>query len=582
MRKIRTATAALTTMALVGAVTSLGSARAATPGVGTSEVSTTVLDVQVGTDGSVLGIRLLGDDARSTIDPKVAAGEAFSRLNGVTVSSKAVDALNKSSGVSESKQPGGDADVTTGSVNLSQPADGVTIPSSVLTGTIGLANLASEVGTGQAKSAIEATLTNASLAGGLVTASGVTSTVGTEALAAQSAANRSVKADQLVVVDLGSLLTGLNIDLPDLSIATLASLLTTLNTTVGDVTGAQLTGVVADLQGDIDAVQGQITTLGTTLAAGTVQSTADAINTLGATLGLGTIVTTDTVTTINGLSTTTAQLNALIDELQDVVTELTDTLSGLISSVLTTLDNLALVKVTAVEVGVATKAADTVGNSAAGIVAKIGSISVGNVSYPGTDVIEKVEDVNAKVKSVNDTIKGVLGGVDPGLADMLTLSVFERAAGHGVSTADGYNKAVDGITALKATVKPPAALATIVSTIDAATGAGDVLASIGRTVPALSSTMKTLGTVTSTSTVGALSNGATVTVASLGNSSNFAPQVSGTGTGTGTGTEGPRNVTAATGSNSTVPLTAMAMLLIALGLGFREWVRMPAPRRTEQ
>ncbi|HEX9968806.1 MAG TPA: hypothetical protein VGB03_01605, partial [Acidimicrobiales bacterium] len=556
---------------------------AATTGVGTSEVTTTVLNVQLGTDGSVLGIRLLGDDARSTIDPKVAAGEAFSRLNGVTVTSKTVDALNKTSGVSESKQPGGDADVTTGSVNLSQPAEGVTIPSAVLTGTIGLANLASEVGTGQAKSAIEATLTNASLAGGLVTASGVTSTVGTEALAAQSAATRSVKADQLVVVDLGSLLTGLNIDLTDLTIPTLASLLTTLNTTVGDVTGAQLSGVVADLQSDIDAVQAKITELDALSAVpGTVQTTADALNTLGTTLGLGALVDSSTVTQVNALAPGTAQVDALIDTLQDVVTELTDTLSGLISSVLTTLDSLALVKVTAVEVGVATKAADTVGNSAASIVAKIGSISVGNVTRPGTDVIEKLEEVNAKVKEVNDTIKGVLGGVDPGLADMVTVALFERAAGHGVSTADGYNKAVDGITALKATVKPPAALATIVSTIDAATGAGDLLASIGRTVPALSSTMKTLGTTTSLGTVGALSGGATVVVGSLGNTSTFAPQVSGTGTGTGTGTEGPRNVTAATGSNSTVPMTALAMLLIALGLGFREWVRMPAPRRTEQ
>src|SRR5205823_13260837 len=37
-------------------------------GVGTSQVSTTVLGVQIGSAGSLLNLRVLGDDANSTID----------------------------------------------------------------------------------------------------------------------------------------------------------------------------------------------------------------------------------------------------------------------------------------------------------------------------------------------------------------------------------------------------------------------------------------------------------------------------------------------------------------------------------
>jgi hypothetical protein len=573
MRKIRVAAAAITTMTLVGAVTSMGSARAGTTGVGTSEVSTTVLDVQLGTDGSVLGVRLLGDDARSSIDPKVAAGEAYSRLHAVSVSSDTVTALNKSSGLSESKQPGGDADVTTGSINLSQPATDVTVPAEVLSGTIGVANLASKVAPGQATSAIDATLTNAALAGGLVTAAGITSTVATEALAAQSAATRLVKADQVVLLDLGSLLAGLNIALTDLPLDAVTGLLDDLGVDVDGIGDAAAVHAAID---DLQTKLGALTAPGATVTTTTVTTIIDTVNGLGSGLGLGTVVDSGTVTTIT-TSTGVDQINLLIDELQGILGEVVD-------QVLTTLDNLALLKVSAVEVGVTTKAADTVANSTHGITAKIGGITVGGTTLPGVNIVDTLATINSTVATVNGTLGDALGSIHPDLGTLLDVAVFQRAAGHGVTTADGYTKAVDGITALSVKITPPAALASVLTTIAASTERlGDLLVLAGATVPNLNLPMKSLGTQTNTPTVGALGNGGTVTLASLGNTSNFAPQLAGTGTGTGTGTgsEGPRNVTAATGSDSTVPLTALAMLLIALGLGFREWVRMPAPRRTE-
>jgi hypothetical protein len=80
MRFVRVAAAA-TSLLVIGAATSLGSAGAAANGVGTSTVSTSVLHVALGTSGSLLDVRLLGDDAQSTRDAKTAAAPtAFSKL----------------------------------------------------------------------------------------------------------------------------------------------------------------------------------------------------------------------------------------------------------------------------------------------------------------------------------------------------------------------------------------------------------------------------------------------------------------------------------------------------------------------
>lgn len=586
MRKSRAAVAAFTTMTLLGAITSLGSARAATTGVGTSQVSTTVLDVQLGDDGAVLGIRLLADDARATIDPKVAAGAAHSRITPVAVSSDTVTALNKSSGVKESKQPGGEADVTTGSVNLAEPADGVTIDPAVLSGTLGLANLASEAAADQAKAAIEAKLTNAVAAGGLLSVDGVTSTVAGQALATESSSVRSVKADKVVVLDLGALLAGLNILITDLPLPVVADLLDTLETTVGTLTGAQLEAAVADLQADIDAVQDEIDGLEALSALpGTVADTADALNTIGATLGVGDLLTDETVTDVTAITDPAAQLDAVIDELQLVVDDLTDDLADLLDEIVATLDGLALLTVNAVEVSVTTKAADTEGSSVADVTAKIGGIEVGGKELPGVNLIDALSTIDATLDNVDTIIENSLKTVDSRLGSLVDVAVFERRSGHGVSTADGYTKAVDGITALSVAITPPAELADIITTITGTAGSlGDLLTSVGSTLPTLDAAMTTLTTQTNTGSAGALGDGGTVRLASIDNSSDFAPQLTtapGGGTGTGTGTESPRTSLAATGANSTIPLTALAMLLIALGLGFREWVRMPAPRRTQ-
>src|SRR5687767_500553 len=66
--------------AVIAAAAFTGPATAAA-GVGTSASSTKVLTAQLGDNAGVLDLLLLGDEARSTIDPAVASPEAYARLN---------------------------------------------------------------------------------------------------------------------------------------------------------------------------------------------------------------------------------------------------------------------------------------------------------------------------------------------------------------------------------------------------------------------------------------------------------------------------------------------------------------------
>src|SRR5437868_7618856 len=79
MRRFRVFGAGVSIAALVGALASTGAAAAATPtGVGTSKASDSILKVALGSNGSVLNLRVLGDDGSASIDPTVAKPAAAS------------------------------------------------------------------------------------------------------------------------------------------------------------------------------------------------------------------------------------------------------------------------------------------------------------------------------------------------------------------------------------------------------------------------------------------------------------------------------------------------------------------------
>ena len=181
MRLTRVAATA-TALALAAAATTSGPAHAAS-GVGTSAASTNLLDVQLGTNGSLLGLRLLSDDARATIDPSVASPEAFSRLAAASITSSVLPAPlnNVTVPLLESRAPGGAGSVTGPALNLAAPLAGVAVPAAVLSGVVAPATLTSAVDAAGARSTLNAALGNLGLVGGLVNVEAVSSTLGANA-----------------------------------------------------------------------------------------------------------------------------------------------------------------------------------------------------------------------------------------------------------------------------------------------------------------------------------------------------------------------------------------------------------------
>jgi hypothetical protein len=564
MRFVRVAAGA-TALLVLGASSSIGSAGAVSTGFGTSKSSTTVLNVGLGTAGSLLNVRILGDDARSTTDAKTAsAPEAFSRLTALQTSSGLVPALNIAvpSSPYESRQPGGTPEVSASSVDLSNP--GTPVPAgfaNAISGNLNLAKLTSAVDSAGARSAVTAVVTNAKLAGGLVSAQAVDSTLATEATSAKSTSTRSVNVDAVSVLDLGALLDGLDIKLSDLSVTQIDALLAALKGAIPGLDPA------ATLQSTIDAIQLKITDLTTNpLVAGTAQTVVDALQ-------LGGVIPPGVVTGITG--TAQQQTNALIDALQAA-------LADVLENGLKALDDLVLLKLDGVKVSVSTKAADTLGNSAADVTGKIGAVHVGGITLPAIDLVQAADTINAAVKTVNDkigaaldTIKAPVGRDIVSLKALVNVEVLKQTKS--VSTIDGYNVAQAGITGVSATVTPPADLAAIVSAIKAqAAGPNSIAAAIlaeGGAVPALSTGMGALES-TLGSSVQAVQGGAGVQAVVVQGSSDFR-QVA-TSTTTGTGNELPR-----TGGDS-IRLAALGMLLVALGLGLVSWYRMPLPIRVRR
>lgn len=564
MRLTRVAAAA-TSLLLLGASTTIGSAGAASTGVGTSNTSTTVLDAALGNAGSLLDVQLLTDSAQSSIDSKTGAVPvAYSKLTAAQLSSQSVSALGFTTPGLEARQPGGAADVNNAAIDLSAPA-GVALPAgfpTVLSGTIDPAHLTATVSDG-VKSSLTEALSKLSVAGGLLSANAVNNTSGTDSGTSAASSTRSATIDAVTVLDLGALLNGLGIPLPDLTIAQADGLISTLKTTVTGLDPAMT------LQQTFDAVQSQITTLEAAITSATDLINGDATSIIDTT-GLGGIIDTSTITTINGITT------GVVDQTQAVIDALQAGLADLLGNALTALDAAPLLKLNGVDISVATKAADTVANSAATVTAKIGSISVGSVTIPGVDLLATADQINGTITTVTNTISGALNSVGVPVGSTLeTLTGIVKIGKlldptHSVTSANGYTVANAGLTALSVTVTPPVDLSAIVSGVLAQVSGGTAISSLittaGGTVPTLDTAMTTFNGLLGTG-VTALGAGATVKAVQVLGNSEFKVVAAPTSTG---------GTLPLTGSNA-LRLAALGVLLVALGLGLGRWLDMPMP-----
>jgi len=561
MRLLRTfSPAAAAALVVAAAISAAGPATAQTStGAGTALSTTKLLTAQVGEKGSVLDFTLVGDEAQSSNDTAVGTPGAFARLTLAKVASSIVPGnpvTNTTHGVFEAKH--------TGPTSTPVPA-ATSFPTTapILTGTVVPGVLSATLTDGVANSGMNTELANVNAVGGLATVASIKASLTSAAAGDNAAGQRSASVTDVTVLDLGAVLQGLGIQLPNLTVGQIAALIDGLAAQTGlPLPSGQTTfaGAVSALDAAIDDLQGSIS--GVTSGTPVTQVTG-AIDPATSTL-LGTISGVSPLPT-----TSTPDADTAIDLVNDVIDDLQGQLNALIEGGLKALDNVALLRLEGVEVGVASKAVSDVKASTATVTGKVGKISVGNVSFGGVDLAAATDQVTGAVASVNTKISELLGGINAGLANVVKVSVLDKASE--VSSANGYSKASAGITGATAVITPPAALASIVDTVNSTANvdqAIDLLPPAAVDALGLSAAMNQLSTTLSLGT-SVLASPTTVKVAEVLTASNFRSA------STATGAPGP--TLPRTGSNSTMALLIAATAAAAAAIAVRRLLNRPAP-----
>jgi len=511
MRLFRYACAGLATSVLAAsAFTGPASAQAA--GVGTSSTSTKVLTAQLGEAGSLLDLALLADEARSTIDSAVATPEAYTRLTALSAKASLLPSspINVSQGVFEAKSTG-PSEVPISGATLAVPTAVPAALAPVLSGTIDPGKLTATLNQGVAASTMNTSVSQLKAIGGLVGVGSLSSVLDASSAAASASATRGAAVKDVTVLDLGAVLAGLGLPLGELTPAQVIGLVDALAASKGLPlpSGAKtLNDAVVSLNAAIDDLQETIAT--TPASTQAITSAIDPVTTtLVGAVESATGVDLPVPTVSQTVELAVATVNELIDQLQALI-------NALLEKGLAVLNDLALLRLEGVEVGVTTKAVESIDGSVADVTGKIGKVVVGGIELPGIDLLAATDKVSAAVAAVNTQLGSVLAIVDPSLANLVKVSVLDRATS--ITQEGGYTRSRAGITAASVTITPPANLVAIVNGLVAQTG--DVTALLGGAVPPANDLMKQLGTALNLGT-SVLSAPAKLQVASVLSASDF-------------------------------------------------------------
>ena len=487
---------------VAGAVVSVGIASpasaatvAAPGGVGSTFTKATVLSVRLGQNGSLLDLEVLGDTGTASNDPHLARPEAASSLLPLSLRSDLLH-LNLATPALATQAPGGPSDAAGQSIDLAA----LGAPPALVTGILEAAALHSAVGTAGAHSSMnQAEVRNITVAGGSVLSLDLlSSTLGADAITSDATGARAVNVGTLKLLDLGALLKGLGIDLGALPLSTVSQLLARLGTGVPGVPAGlslasfagQLTSSLTVLRGTLNAPETQVV--------GTVDAATQSL--LGS-LGVP----------VPSLSSTVAQVNTVMDQVQAK-------LVALLNGGLSALDSFPLIQLAATQVGIDTKAASTLANSAALISSAPLKITVAGVALPVLDATTLVGTVNNAVGMANAALNSLVGSL--GLpANLISLSLLDQSKSLGMSGK--YTQAVAGITGLTAKIAPIDA--SLITGALAKLGGPSVTSLLGGTASPsalpLSAAMSALGSLLHLTAP--LTGGVVVQVASVGGLSTY-------------------------------------------------------------
>jgi hypothetical protein len=548
-------------------------AQSAPEGVGTSKASHDLIRLQLGKAGSLLNLGVLADTAQSTIDSVVGPSSAFSKLVPLSLTSEVLPVLNglvANLPTFESRTPGGQPSVSGSALDFSQGGNLLGLPlgavGTLLGGTLVPTSLTSALdGTG-AKSALDAALANLSVLSGVLKVNSVSNKLGTAASLPDANGTRALAIDAITLLNLGDLLAGLNLDLAELPLGIVSNLLGTLNLPLALPAGATdlasaVDGLVATVQSILTAVAGDNALLNQ------VVNTVPAVNSL-----LGGL---PVALPLSGLGLTNLSvLNLPLGTVESLLGTLQTTLSNLLGNALNLLGNLPLLKLDGALVGATTKASDTLANSAADVTAKLGGLSVLGIQLPGVDLLS----IGNTLNTVTGLLGNVLSIIDPSLKDLIKVGVLDKATS--LTTANGYNNALAGVSVLSVEINPPALLSNLVSGLTGNTGLSALgklgaagVVSPAASLPLLGGNMLNLGNLLNLpAAVGALTQGLSLKVGSIQSASQFRLASAPAPAAVAAPAPAPGQTLPRTGADTrTLGILAAGMAMLALGV--RRWAR---------
>ena len=535
-------------------------ASAATTGVGTTDGTLKVLGVDA---GQLLQVDLLQDQgtAKTTDTPTATALLSALHVSSATLGvDQTIPLLQASS--------------TDGEDSTSQPASDIPA-NQVVGGQLLPASLSALVGADGATSNIGAGLVNLDVLSGILGVDSTQLDLVANALSDQATGTRSVRIDQLSVLDLNALLAGLGIPLQDLPLDTVLGLIDGLGLLpqLGDAINAL--GLPVDLD---------LTNLSTDSIVGLVDqlvATPDAVTSL--TSGGGTAVCDAVGPVLGGLlgsdpGTLCTDLSGTVDQITSQLPDVQATVDGLVGQVLDTvlgaLDGATLLSLDGLDVSMVTTATDAIETSAADVTATLGGLQVGSLDLGALDLQGAAGQVAATVDQVQSTIGGILGQIDPALANLVTVHLLDQATSVTQDPDTSTIVSDASFTGLGIDIAP-LDLSGLIASLGQQTSIGDQLTGLGidptsvLPVPAISGFNDVLAAASGGADVFALSDGMSAQVASLSQQSSYSP-VAATATPTPAPTPAPN--LPRTGSNDTM-LVLLGFMAAAGALGLRKMLR---------
>jgi hypothetical protein len=588
VKRIRIGLVGLVVLTLAGVTA--GGALADSTGRGTAAASVTLLDVNL---GNIQHLKVVSDEVQGTLDAArlgVAGPQAYGQF-------KAVDAtgainLMFPSPVQRADAPG-TSNASIQSYDVAFPGSAVPIPATglpvgignLVTGTVNLSKLEANQDAAGARSVVGTNVPTLSVLQGLISANGINiAGVSSNASPSSSKADSGeISIDNVNVLDLDSFLGALGLSLDDLGIGTITSMIDKLGLPIptgalglGNLTGSGVSGILSSVF-NLASLTDQVTNAADCSALGAlpVSSLLAPVDSILGTSGLlgslslpllgGSVGSLISGCTVGNLSSTKT---GILDNLHSTLDGMATTADGVLDQVFSTLAGAPLIQISGLKLGALANAADTLAGTTASTTADLGTIKVGGISLGAIDLNSTVAQINDLKGTVLGTLNGVLSPL--GLGNLIDIGILERTSS--TKNEGSYNVADAGLSVLRVSINPPAALSSVLSTAGALTNPlSGIMSQVGNTLAA--NPLSTGALASAFGLTSLLSQPTTITVGGIHSQADFTSVLGATATNGGPVAPPVSGTLPRTGGTNGALLAALAALAMAGAFGITRTLR---------